>query len=291
MIPHEEYQQYYYRPDAKFKIITYTKCREVAILKPKGVQQKEYGMRLFTISSVQDIDWMFRFARMRQNSIYYNLYHSVAKYEYGSFFCKLDTIERAAFKEKWLHEHWKHMTAYDFFIDIDGDFIDFDITHSSALLIMDFLNDLGVPFRCRFSGKGFHFIVPHEHFIKTLPPEWQSFDVTQPKNIYLFFARTARYFYDSFSELVDTCIYDPRRLVKIPYSLSIYEHDSYICHPINTVSEMMDFSLSEASYTKWEGKIRDHTDELHNPTGNTQQIVDLILPIINKEVETDGKTK
>ena len=114
----------------------------------------------------------------------------------------------------------------------------------SAKHILRFFRETDCPFYCRFSGMGFHFVVPYELIKITLPDH--SFYTSREDNIYKIYRSIALFLRDNFSEMVDTVIYDKRRIIKIPYSLALYDHSVVMCCPLfSPERELRDFNRDE----------------------------------------------
>jgi len=97
---------------------------------------------------------------------------------------------------------------------------------------------LGCPHIIKFSGKGFHIIVPHINF------DVQDLDNCQDENTYTMFSRIAHKL-KKLCSYVDTSIYDPRRLSKMPHSLALYKDHAYVSDWIYSEDELINFSLKQ----------------------------------------------
>jgi len=218
----------------KYKIRTYTYRREAAI--------KEYNSdlmrRMLRIHNTKHLDFFLHSKYINWYLQKWNLYYSMAIYKDG-----IPKVPFGKFKRdfgNWKHDHWKDMEGYDYLIDIDADSHK-DITKAqrSALIVAKRFQDTNVPFDIRFSGCGFHIIVPYSHFKKGK----YSFDPTSDRSIYKIYSLIGKKLNEELSYMIDFSLNDSRRLCKIPYSLALYSRDHiYVCTPL-TVKELKKFTL------------------------------------------------
>jgi hypothetical protein len=173
---------------------------------------------------------------MFEKQIPFNFYYSLARYSNG--------IPNQTFNlslrdnSGWVSSHYKEMIEYDFLIDVDsGDHSDIEYAWDSTKDIINYFDLLQVPYELRFSGMGFHIIVPYVYFPK------YSFNPKDNDNIYTLYSRIAKMLKERFSEMLDTTIYDSRRVCKLPFSLSIYEDGVYVCTPFLSRLDFDNFNL------------------------------------------------
>jgi hypothetical protein len=218
----------------KFEIIKFLYYREFALIDKKDSAKT---IRMLKCHSVQHLDFILKnWIKIRQQDKLVNLYYSLAKYQYGIPNQTPKLAERD--NSYWNRNHWRQMEGYDFLIDIDaGDHSEIDWAKESMITICDFFDELIVPYELRFSGCGFHIIIPFRY----LPP--LSRDPYEKENIYQLLAWVARHLYETKSEMIDTGIYDSRRICKVPYSLAVYDGQLYTCKPIITTTERNYFNL------------------------------------------------
>ena len=223
-----EYPQWYRIPQVKFQIRNYTYRRETMFIKPKHSMKPGMTTRMIKIHNVQHLDIWLKSMHITSNERDYNLYYSLAHYEDGIPNGSLKLGDRDF--GNWTEEHWKSMDGFDFLLDIDaGNHNEIDFAYYSAIEVKKIFDKLEVPYHLRFSGMGFHFVIPYVYFSdKSLA---LSFNPEAENNIYDFYRDIALKFYDGNSEMVDTGIYDSRRVVKIPYSLALYPGRTYVCYP------------------------------------------------------------
>ncbi len=225
------YYKWYFISKIKFEIIKYTKDRETSLIS----HNKKVTLRMLKIHSVQHIDVHLKAINWYRNK--WNMYYSLAKYENGIPNQSLNL--RGRDNSQWKKDHHNHMISYDFMIDIDAsDHSEIDKSKDSAIVIVAMLDKYNIPYELRFSGCGFHIIVPYSYFNH----KKYSFDFKSKDSIYSYYSMIAKKLNINYSEMIDTNLNDARRLCKIPYSLAIYENNIYVCCPI-TVKELENFKL------------------------------------------------
>lgn len=242
---------WYNLAEVKFELIKQTYNREFAVLPPKHFNQK-YGTRTLRLHSVQHLDFiLWNQLKCKLTKKCLNLYYSLATYKKGLPMLGANLRERDT--SDWKDNHYKHIIAYDLLIDIDAGSHD-EITYAqeSALKIVDELDDCEVPFQLRFSGMGFHIIIPYWFFrdVKI------SFNPFAENNIYKLYTRILVNLHDRVSEMIDFKIADSRRICKLPYSIAFYDGCEYVCAPINKRVELLDFNLENYKPQKWVCKMR-----------------------------------
>lgn len=213
------------------------------MLSPKGMGN--IAIRNIRANNVQQMQRAFKYEGLFDNDMLINLYYSVGKFKEG-IPCTNNVNNWSVNKDSFKNEYYKVMTEYDFFIDIDAKrFEDMDIAHKSACNILAFLKKKGYDIEVRFSGRGFHIVVPYKHF-KDLN---LSFDPNQDNNIYNHYLGLARYLFDNISELIDLSVYDSRRIIKLPYSLVFYKIDDdikvMVSYVFKTNDEFINFELKD----------------------------------------------
>ncbi|KKK67686.1 hypothetical protein LCGC14_2951580, partial [marine sediment metagenome] len=177
-------------------------------------QNDGYGggtTRMIRIHNVQGIDVWFKVLRIHEFQREYNLYYSLAKYKDGIPYSTLELAKRDF--DNWIKEHWKEMVSYDFLLDIDaGNHHDIEFAYLTANTIRRYFNSFNVPYHLRFSGRGFHFVIPYKYFNDNLA--YIDFNPDADENVYKFFMHIAMKLHSLFSEMIDTSIYDSRRVVR-----------------------------------------------------------------------------
>lgn len=262
------YPEWYKIPAVKFKIIKYTYNHETAMIKPNFVQEDFKTIRMLRIHNVQHLDLWLKFMHIWDSQKIYNIYYSLAGYEKGIPYSTLYLSERDF--GDWKKNHWKEMVSYDFLLDIDGkNTSEIDFAYYSAKEIKKFFDKFGVPYNLRFSGMGFHFIIPYDYFEEL----GLSFNPSDENRIYKFYNEIARKLNERFSVMIDTKIYDTRRVCKIPYSLALYNGRACLCRPFESDDDFNSFRLMSMLPLRYVNKVRQMTEKLFNENGNIYKLL------------------
>lgn len=232
-------------------------------------------IRMLKCHNVNHLDYILNsVVHMFDGNDLLNLYYSLAKYREGIPNQDLSKGLHNPTRDnsEWNNRHFEEMTGYDFLIDIDCDtHEEIEYGHESLMYIMKLLNANAVKYEVRFSGCGFHIVIPYE-FMPQLP-----LDPKADGNIYRLCSRIARYLYADYSELIDYKIYDSRRLCKLPYSMSAYPDNSksYMCFPFHSTEQVKMFKLDYLD-------IRHHTSYTSAPLFRSRG-----LHLFNAEKQND----
>ena len=231
---------WYKSPAIKFELIQSLFNRETAVIN-KCSESGKVTIRMLKCHNVSHLDFIMNYIlRMQETGNLYNLYYSLAKYQNGIPHQDWHLQERN--NQEWTDNHYKEMISYDFLLDIDaGDFEELSYAKEATIEIKEFLDDRWIPYHLRFSGCGFHFVIPYDYLPKhlSLNPFYKG------ENIYKYCQSLGKFFYKDFSDLVDYKIYDSRRICKVPYSLSIYPQTNnvFMCMPFNNHLQLEMFDL------------------------------------------------
>lgn len=256
----------YYYNNWKFQyyILRYLYNREFAVLPSKIENNNARPVRNLRVHNIQHFQFMMKRLSMFEYGRIYNLYYSLAEFEGGIPYQDLTSLKRD--NEEWNKEHIGHIKAYDFVLDVDSgnhEKEEIDMCIYSAKSIKRFFDSVCCPYYIRFSGMGFHFIIPYRFF-----PKIYSLNPNEKTNIYSLYRKIAKYIYDKYSEMVDYEIFDTRRIIKIPYSLSIYDSGIFVCKPVNNID---DFGLY-----KYENNEYFVNEQLNNIKGNVERLINNI---------------
>lgn len=241
---------WYNLAEVKFELMKSTFNREFVALAPK--HRHGYNTRYLRCHAVQHLDFLlWRNLKCAIKHKIYNLYFSLATYKgglpkFGPNFAFRDTSE-------WSESHHKHIIAYDLLIDIDaGSHKEMGFAHETMLRVIKELDDCKMPYSVRFSGMGFHIIIPYWIFRKK---GW-NFNPSSENNIYRAYTKILKNLSEEISEMIDIKIADSRRICKIPYSLAFYEKNTYLCMPLNTKTEITNFKLEKMHPLLWIGNLK-----------------------------------
>lgn len=227
--------KHYFKPKIKFLMLPYLQNRELALLSKIYPKSNTRNIRCH---NVQMLDKIFKRLNLFKKG--YSLYYSVARFNKGVPFYTLILTYRDT--HKWNKTANENIESYDYVIDIDSpDDSSFIYARDSAYELAKFFLYSGLPFRVRYSGRGFHFVIDSEH----VPP--LSFDPSSDFNIYRALSNVSKYLYSEICEFIDTGIYDSRRVIKVPYSLAVYEDDIRVCVPISDIDFLRVCTLADFS--------------------------------------------
>jgi len=258
-------KNWYNSASVKFEIIKFLYNREFALLVPNFIKDKEIkkcSIRNLKSHNVQSFDFNLKATDMFKKQIFYNFYYSMAYYINGLPNQNLNFNERN--NTDWNKNCYKEMMGYDCLIDIDApDFSNMQMAYESAYNIKELFDKLYVPYELRFSGKGFHFVIPYKYL-----PQNLTLNPHEQNNLYQFLGNLAKILYKEYSEMVDTSIYDSRRVCKIPYSLALYENEIFVCSPILNNNEFETFKLNKYRLKNYPFDVRGRGTKIFNEQGN-----------------------
>lgn len=239
-------QRYYNENDFKFAILPYIKNRELGFLIHKGFEtQTKNSHRMMRAHNVQQLTFLNKLLNYSTRKIPFNWYMSVATYIEG--IPKLSIAKEEKEQRKKICDNWKKINTqqikqYDFIIDVDSpDHEHINDAVASAIALRNRLLEENKKFFIIFSGCGFHF------HIQTIQ-EKENYNPYDTENIYRKYLDMARIYHDEVSELIDLNIYDSRRVIKIPHSISIYPNHIFICKPIIYYDELEQFKLEDYTF-------------------------------------------
>ena len=227
--------KYWYNLEfVKCNIIKYTYNREFALAYPKTSKRKNVVFsRNLRLHNTKHLDFFCKKYDLYNKRL--NWYYSLAEYKYGLPRRNFNHGDYAIF-EKWKKIHWKYMLGFDFVIDIDRKHdAPFKYVLISAKMIKDFLDLRNFQYQIRFSGNGFHFLIPYKYFTSFNPDPYSE------HSVYKYFYSIALKLHNTKTEMVDLRMYDSRRLIKLPYTLTFYKDVTYVCSPCN----LYDFKLDD----------------------------------------------
>ena len=262
--PYSMIYQWYKLASVKFELIKYLHNREFSLLVPKFAFQEvqKRSVRTLKVHNVQGFDFNLKATKMFVKETPYCLYYSLAKYKNGIPNQILNFITRDT--SDWTKNHYKEMISYDYLIDIDApDFDDLQFAYESAINIKNLFDKLNVPYELRFSGLGFHFVIPYKFL-----PENLTLNPHEENNLYQFLSKLTKLILKECSEMVDTNIYDSRRVCKIPYSLALYYHDAFVCTPFLNNEQFKNFELNKYRPDNYCFQVERRGTYLFNKEGN-----------------------
>jgi len=264
---------WYRRADVKFELIKQLYKREFALLVPSWIKDadiKKRSTRMLKVHNVGHLDFVLKALEFHEKKTPYNFYYSLAQYYDGIPNQDLNFTRRKenGINEDWKYRHETEMKGFDFLLDIDaGGHEDILFAYESAKLIKQFYDNNDCPYILRFSGKGFHFVIPY-HYL----PQF-SLEGFQDKTQYMYYSMIAKRLYEKFSELIDLSIYDSRRVCKLSYSIANYEDNSYVAYPFGTNKEFEDFRLRDFEVSNFDKPIYRRGEHVFNMSMSPQKML------------------
>ena len=225
--------------------------RETACMIPNHRKQprKQSMYRYNKIFTPQGITFtLFQSINCIEEGFPLQLYHSLATYKTGlpqfsgtRFMWKNET-------DKWNENKHQEMIAYDLQIDIDCPDTDpprqyAEETKSDAIKVSKLLDSCGMPYYLRYTGKGYHFIIPHRYFA-CLGHHFHPHD-NQESSVYTYCDKVTSALNETISEFIDTGLHDSTRITKNPYSLVFYPEGIYVCWPFKTKQEFYSHNVND----------------------------------------------
>jgi len=223
--------------------------------------------------------------RYKNDERFFNMYHSICKYNTGIPHQPQRLMERD--NKEWNRTHQNHIKEIDFFLDVDGELDTIKYTKEDVIVISEFFDSLNVPYEVRFSGRGFHFVIPFK-FFQHLD---LSFDYTQENSYIALYLKIAEYIFNNFTDQVDLSIYDSRRIIKVAYSLAVYPNNenNYVTWCFHTKQGLNSFKLEEhiltpENFDNITKSIKMRGTYLFNKDGNINKLIE----VINEKDNTRG---
>ena len=226
----------------------------------------EKGQKLGAFYKVHDIhflDFLIKVHKLEKENNY-NVFTSLAEYNKGI----PDHICGEGKKlGSWRTDHWKHMASYYFFLDIDADdFNEVAIALFSTRELLKLFDDDNIPYYVRFSGKGFHILIPEYAF------GTHSRNPKDKYNIYNLYQKIADGLRDDVSIMIDKRNkFDSFRKIKCPYTLSNYKDQQYLCMPLEK-GHLRNFELGFMKPRYWLEQTKLNQEVVYN-TGNAFKLI------------------
>jgi len=223
--------EYYKNTEITNNILNSMRFRNNAFL--NVTNDFEYNVHNVVVSNISNIlKNMIRFHFFDRK---YNIYSSVARYDWALIYKKygfppfsFNLSQRKIEGQIFNNNYDKYVLSYDLVLDFDTK-NSFSETYKQVALIKNQFDIYEVPYILRFSGSGFHIIVPYKFL-----PEW--FDKNDI-NTYKRISSVLKDLYDLSS--LDMSIYDGRRVIKTAYSID--NKTGYVCLPLTDI-EFKQFS-------------------------------------------------
>lgn len=261
-----EAEEWYNNETVKRLILPHLKFRESAVI---SKQNDRMSMRYLSLFNEKSLDIMFKILKFCSKDKLYNLYSSLARFK-GGFPVIGYWGNKRKMRMKDISENYhKIVLAADFAIDIDAPTHKYmDYAYISAKAIKKMFDTLDVPYSVRFSGCGFHFIIPACYFKHD-----RSYDGYDQDSIYSVYRQIADSLSEEFSEFVDTSIYDMKRVLKVPYSLAQYKDSTYVCYPFNDHEDFESFKLENMKPDHISKKLNTCKYRIFNELGSVDKLL------------------
>lgn len=248
------FEDYYKDYLHQLNILPFLYNRETALLN-KTEYARFNDLRNIRISEHKNFEYNV-LNRIVKNKLPYNIYYSLAYYERGvpifNFLGYTDE-EKERLKDSWKKDHWKTIKKYDWLIDVDAKNIkELEACAEDTEKICNKLEKKKIPYSLRFSGCGFHVVIPYQYIPKK---ENYHFNPMEKNNIYTYCNEMNKEYYEKISELVDYGINDSRRIIKCPNTL-VYNPEKtknliLLCQIISK-KDLKNFNIKRYTYGKSE---------------------------------------
>lgn len=241
-------KKWYSRDDVLNEIVKFSQRRETGFIVPSwcDAEMRKASTQMLKCEKPSHFVFYMNDLGMFRRNIFYNFYSSIALYGSGIPYQDMrDMIARQEKNSKWFAIKHLDVVRCDFLIDIDsGNHRDISFAHESALMIKAVFDKYKLAYELRFSGCGFHFVIP-------IVQDKYSFYASDEINIYSLYSLIAKMLHDLYSEMVDWEIYDSRRFHKLPYTMANYENDVFVCLPIMGDEQFKNFDLNNYRWDAW----------------------------------------
>ena len=210
---------YYSHIEVMFEMVKCMRGKEVCFL------SKDYKFRNIKAHNIA-----FLFSNMRAFSFdqrEYNIYISCMDFFDMPAFSFNSEVRREQSTD-FIKNFKNYSSGFDLFIDIEGgeNFLE------EAKKLKALFDGYKVPYYVKNSGNGFHFVIPSIYFKSYLPNHLER------KDVFSRFATTVKKLLDL--KLLDTTVYDNRRVYKCPYSFDF--NTGRVCLPLSD-EEFNNFSF------------------------------------------------
>jgi len=269
--------------------------REVAFMKPKHHREKNkqtmyrymkvFKPHGFTYALNSIIDF-------KGNNLVLNVYSSISKYENGIPDFGNNIYMRKKDTDEWNARRHEDFSSYDVFIDVDAPNFGFvKEAKQDVMKIMKLLDSFSMPYYLRFSGCGYHIIIPYT-YMKDLGLHFDP-HLVNGRSVYEVFDAISEWLCNNITELVDTGLHDCVRVSKVPYSLTFYPEGVFVCWPFKTKQEFYlhtpgDYKLNAALGFAGEQKIYRRGQTLFNKDLWNPSCTVKFLEALKIEVEKDA---
>ena len=207
-----------------YEIVKQTYRKEVAFLRKNNYVR---NVKAFTV--------LYLIQNMKAMGFYrkvHNMYYSVAYFNNLPTF-SFNFITRKLQQQKFRTDYIKYLSGMDIAIDFDAhEGKNIKEAYDEFKYVHDLFSKQKVPFSPRFSGSGFHIVIPFEDFPEGIA--WREFPEEFLKEIRRFLNLPS----------LDTSTGSHRSLLKIPYTLDIKTGN--VCLPLHP-KQVDSFNIKDMS--------------------------------------------
>ena len=267
--------KYYSNVGVQYRIIYQTFNREFTFAYPKGHEEGQTLKGVYRVHNTQHFEWIMK-NKVRIEDRDMNLFTSIARYQNGVPYRHGGDIPN-----DWLPNSFKEIEAIDCFIDIDSSPLEHDAAWLKAVIlstqfVTQRLNELECPFELRFSGKGFHIVIPFRAFLMNKERQFYPKDKDFIMKTY---QKIGQYFKQECTELIDFRVIQRLAKIKIPFTIAHYPSAKYVCTPIQHLAELEFFKLEDYTPQAVFNRINKYpvkNQKVFNPTGNAIKLLEEI---------------
>lgn len=265
----QQVKSYYKNLAVQYEMFRYCRNREFMAICINNPKRTTRNLKLGNVQSFQ------YFQKNLFHDDTFNFYYSLAEFKkpLDNVLSRVGTQDRKKAVDEWKKNFWKEIKGFDILIDIDipsNTYLSY--AYETAKAVKKLLDISECPYSLRYSGKGFHLIIPHPAIKKSF-----CYNPENPTFV-MFYRKLLRAFKVKCGDLVDTKIGDIRRVVKIPYSLACYQKNrAYMCFPFISDDEFKKFDKLMTSPNYWYSliynKIFKRGSHTFNEKGNADKLL------------------
>ena len=276
----EMLNKHYTNKNIQFRIVSHLYNRETMMMTTSRTDDKykKATKRYIRIHNVSHFEFWMKRAEVLTTDKCYNLYYSLAKYKHGIPYTDPKKFTSES-NDDWRANHFKEMNDYDFAIDIDASdkYEEMELAYFSFKEMVKEFDSLNVPYYPRFSGMGFHIVIPYKYFQHL----GLSFEIGEGHNsIYSYYRQLSEKLSREFTEQIDKKIYDSRRVLKIPFTLALYKDNIQLCKPFYSRDEIETFKYNPDNYTVDYSKIPFNNEPLFNSVnGDVRELINKYMGV------------
>lgn len=252
---------WYSQDKVKDTIVNHTTRREFVLLTHRsfGEEYKKRNTRMLKCDSRKNISYLLdKGLKMFSRRTPFSFFYSLATFRRGIPFYPVHDLGKRDFSG-FFKDIQKEIVAYDLLIDIDAPTRD-DIMYAHEVMqqVHQELMYEGLPHEVIFSGKGFHIKVPFDvmfdgdYSVNKIVYQFTSGDWSKLIDQYSLLSKRL---HEEYGDLIDTSVYDLRRICKIPNTLAVYPDAVLVCAPLNDEPTLRNFNIEDYYLDEWRSEI------------------------------------